>query len=94
MAPILFTGLVVGVTVAVIQAATQVNEPTLTFIPKIIAVGMVSGAVLPCRVCRMVPAPNAHGVCYKKTNHLLREVARESQECFKNRVSHCDLAYT
>jgi flagellar biosynthetic protein FliQ len=54
MAPILFTGLVVGVSVAVLQAATQVNEPTLTFIPKIIAVGMVSGAVLPWGLDRLV----------------------------------------
>ena len=54
MAPILFTGLIVGVSVAVIQAATQVNEPTLTFIPKIVAVGIVSGLVLPWGLDRLV----------------------------------------
>ena len=37
-APVLGIGLVVGLVVAVFQAATQINEMTLTFIPKIVAV--------------------------------------------------------
>lgn len=37
-APILATTLVVGVVVSIIQAATQVNEATLTFVPKLVAV--------------------------------------------------------
>jgi len=37
-APILATTLVVGMVVSVIQAATQVNEATLTFVPKLVAV--------------------------------------------------------
>ncbi len=36
-APVLITGLVIGVIVSVIQAATQVQEHTLSFVPKIIA---------------------------------------------------------
>lgn len=47
MAPILLTGLTVGISVGAVQAATQVNEPTLTFVPKVIAVGVVAGLVLP-----------------------------------------------
>lgn len=47
MGPILITGLVIGVTVGAIQAATQVNEPTLTFVPKIIGVGLVGAWILP-----------------------------------------------
>ncbi len=35
--PMLLTGLIVGVTVSILQAATQVQEQTLSFIPKIIA---------------------------------------------------------
>jgi len=35
-APVLFTGLVVGLVVSVLQAATQVQEQTLSFIPKIL----------------------------------------------------------
>ncbi len=37
-APILATTLVIGVVVSIIQAATQVNEATLTFVPKLIGV--------------------------------------------------------
>ena len=36
-APILLTVLVVGLVVSVFQAATQINEATLSFVPKIIA---------------------------------------------------------
>lgn len=47
MAPILLTGLTVGISVGALQAATQVNEPTLTFVPKVAAVGLVAGITLP-----------------------------------------------
>lgn len=39
-APMLLTALVVGLVVSVLQAATQVNEMTLTFIPKLVAMGL------------------------------------------------------
>ncbi|HEX4585246.1 MAG TPA: flagellar biosynthesis protein FliQ [Burkholderiaceae bacterium] len=35
-APMLLTSLVVGLIVSVLQAATQINEMTLSFIPKLI----------------------------------------------------------
>lgn len=37
-APILITALVVGLVVAIIQAATSIQEQTLTFVPKIMAI--------------------------------------------------------
>ncbi len=37
-APMLGLGLLVGVFVSILQATTQIQEPTLAFIPKIIAV--------------------------------------------------------
>ncbi len=37
-APVLALGLVVGVMVSIFQAATQIHEMTLTFIPKMIAI--------------------------------------------------------
>jgi len=46
IAPILLSSLAVGLVVAMFQAATQINEQTLTFIPKlatIIIVLMVAG---------------------------------------------------
>ena len=36
-APLLLTALVVGLAVSIFQAATQINEMTLSFIPKLIA---------------------------------------------------------
>ena len=39
-APILGIGLLVGLTVGVFQAATSINEQTLSFIPKLVAMGV------------------------------------------------------
>ncbi len=36
--PMLLAGLVVGLLISIFQAATQINEQTMTFIPKIVAV--------------------------------------------------------
>jgi len=36
-APMLLASLVVGLVVSILQAATQINEMTLTFIPKMLA---------------------------------------------------------
>ncbi len=37
-APVLITGLTVGLMVSIFQATTQIQEPTLAFVPKIAAV--------------------------------------------------------
>jgi len=39
-APMLGAGLIVGLLVSMFQAATQINEMTLVFIPKMLAVGV------------------------------------------------------
>ena len=39
-APLLLTALAVGLLVGVVQAATQINEMTLSFIPKLIAMAV------------------------------------------------------
>jgi flagellar biosynthetic protein FliQ len=39
-APLLGVALIVGVLIGVVQAATSINEMTLSFIPKLIALGM------------------------------------------------------
>jgi flagellar biosynthetic protein FliQ len=41
-APLLLTALAVGLLIGVIQAATQINEMTLSFIPKLIAMAVVA----------------------------------------------------
>lgn len=40
--PILLTALIVGLLVSVFQAVTQIQEMTLQFIPKMIAVGLIT----------------------------------------------------
>lgn len=40
-APLLLAALVVGLLVGMLQAATQINEMTLTFVPKLIVVALV-----------------------------------------------------
>ncbi|MDP3876728.1 MAG: flagellar biosynthesis protein FliQ [Methylobacter sp.] len=40
-APVLLPSLAVGLIVAMFQAATQINEATLTFVPKVIVIGVV-----------------------------------------------------
>ncbi len=37
-APLLLTALVIGLAVSIFQAATQINEMTLSFIPKLIGI--------------------------------------------------------
>ena len=40
-APVLIPSLVVGLILAMFQAATQINEQTLTFVPKVVVIGLV-----------------------------------------------------
>ena len=40
-APVLIISVVVGLVIAVFQAATQIHEQTLTFVPKLIAIGLI-----------------------------------------------------
>ncbi len=37
--PLLLVGLVVGMAIALVQAITQMNEASLAFVPKLIAIG-------------------------------------------------------
>jgi flagellar biosynthetic protein FliQ len=40
-APILLTSLIVGSLISLVQAATQINEVTLTFVPKMVGIILV-----------------------------------------------------
>lgn len=46
-APIMITALVVGLIIALIQALTQIQEATLTFVPKILAMLLVLMLTMP-----------------------------------------------
>ena len=45
--PAVAAGMIVGVTIALIQALTQVQEMTLTFVPKILAIMITIGISAP-----------------------------------------------
>jgi flagellar biosynthesis protein FliQ len=52
--PILGTALVVGLVVSVFQAVTQINEMTLTFVPKVVVVGLVTLLLTPWMINLLV----------------------------------------
>ena len=53
-APLLITALLVGILVSLVQAVTQIQEQTLTFIPKLLAMAAVFLIMLPWSVARLV----------------------------------------
>ena len=53
-APILLTVLAVGVLVSVFQAATQINEATLSFVPKVVAAILVLSVAGPWMITTLV----------------------------------------
>lgn len=53
-APVLLTVLVVGLVVSIFQAATQINEPTLSFVPKIVAAVLVLAVAGPWMLTQLV----------------------------------------
>jgi flagellar biosynthetic protein FliQ len=52
--PLLFTTLIVGLLISIFQAATQINEMTLSFIPKLLAVGATLVLLGPWLISTMV----------------------------------------
>jgi len=52
-APLLGVGLLVGLIIAVLQATTQVQEMTLTFVPKIVCVLLALLAAAPWMLSKM-----------------------------------------
>jgi type III secretory pathway component EscS len=58
-APPLLASLIVGFVVSVVQAATQIQDPTIAFVPKLVAVLLVllaSGPLLGAQVVRFAQA--------------------------------------
>ena len=53
-APILLMGLFVGLTISLFQAVTQLQEQTLTFVPKIVAMVMAAIYFIPWIATRML----------------------------------------
>jgi flagellar biosynthetic protein FliQ len=53
-APILVIGLTVGLTISMFQAVTQLQEQTLTFVPKILAMVVAASIFIPWIANRMI----------------------------------------
>lgn len=53
-APLLLTALIIGLVVSIFQAATQINEMTLSFIPKLVGVAVVLVLLGPWLINSMV----------------------------------------
>ncbi len=53
-APLLFIGLVVGVSISIVQVATSIQDSTLSFIPRIIAMGAMGFLALPWMLQKML----------------------------------------
>jgi flagellar biosynthesis protein FliQ len=53
-APLLLTVLVVGLVVSIFQAATQINESTLSFVPKLVAAVVVMAVAGPWMLSTLV----------------------------------------
>lgn len=51
--PVLGAALVVGLAVSIFQAVTQIQEQTLSFVPKIITMGAAAILVMPWLVTRI-----------------------------------------
>jgi flagellar biosynthesis protein FliQ len=51
--PMLLAGMIVGLVISIFQAATQINEMTMTFVPKILAVFVVLIVTLPWTIQQM-----------------------------------------
>jgi flagellar biosynthetic protein FliQ len=52
--PLLLVTLLVGLVISIFQAATQINEMTLSFIPKLLAVGVALVLLGPWLISTMV----------------------------------------
>jgi flagellar biosynthetic protein FliQ len=52
--PMLATALFVGILVSLVQAVTQLQEQTLTFIPKLLSIALVFVLTLPWAISKLV----------------------------------------
>lgn len=52
--PILVMGMIIGLLISVIQAVTQIQEATLSFVPKLIAMGVAMVIVMPWMFQRLI----------------------------------------
>ena len=52
--PIMAIGMLVGLIISIFQAVTQLHEQTLTFVPKIVAMGIATAFFIPWLTTRLI----------------------------------------
>jgi flagellar biosynthesis protein FliQ len=52
--PIMVIGMLVGLVISLVQAVTQLHEQTLTFVPKIVAMGIATAVFIPWLTTRLI----------------------------------------
>jgi flagellar biosynthetic protein FliQ len=52
--PIMLIGMAVGLVISIVQAVTQLQEQTLSFVPKIVAMGLAAALFIPWLTTRLV----------------------------------------
>lgn len=58
-APVLVAGMVVGLAIGLLQALTQIQEQTVAFVPKLLAMVVVAGLSLPWVLTRLMEYAHA-----------------------------------
>jgi flagellar biosynthetic protein FliQ len=56
--PIMAIGMLVGLIISIVQAVTQLHEQTLTFVPKIVAMGLATAFFIPWLTTRLIEYTN------------------------------------
>lgn len=57
-APLLLVAMIIGLGISVFQSVTQINELTLTFVPKMLVFGVLLGVLFPWIVKTMLAYTN------------------------------------
>ena len=79
-APLLLVALVTGLIISILQAATQINEMTLSFIPKIIAVFVAIIVAGPWMLNLLLDLQEEFGLTYVFISHDLAVVKYMADE--------------
>jgi len=66
-APVMITALIIGLIIALVQALTQIQEATLTFVPKVLAMVVVLVLTLPMIIEQLT---NFNNKMYEKIVHI------------------------
>lgn len=85
--PFLLVSMAVGVLIAIFQAATQINEQTMTFVPKLLAILAMMG-ILGSSILAMLQDFTRQGVCHE-SRRLTGNAHLIFPDCHAHERGHC-----